>query len=139
MRAVLTALALALSVTASGFAQTQASGEKALLIGRIDTLKAAGEGGLYDLDVIVLKVLSGKDPGEFAHVRLKADTAELEGKMITLLIDPDLKLGAPGQSWWAASNFPEPECVPKELVEGPAFRDFRAKSFELDGKRCVKL
>jgi hypothetical protein len=143
MRAIL-ALVIAGCVAASVAAQTAATTGRAILVGRVDRVTpAAGSGSeagkAYDLDVIVLKMLSGKDPGEYARIRVTTDDPDIEGLMIVLLIDPDLKLDAPGHSWWSAASISEPVCVPAKLVSGEAHKAFVAKSFEQNGKRCVRL
>ncbi len=148
MRRLLLVMAIIACVAPTASAQL-------IIVGRVDRSKMVGtlqdildadltsgevwHGEVYELEVVVLKVLCGEDPGETMPVRVTAHARDFEGLMITLVIDPALRMFVPRQSWWTATDVSAPVCVPEKLVAGTAYQGFVAKSFERDGERCVRL
>lgn len=123
--------------------------QKSLIVGTIEQAVDRGSpdemgapagvyfAGVMDWRVRVEKVLSGVDPGSFVDVRITAGANPLggfEGETVVVLMDPDLKLFVPGQSWWTSVR--ELACVPQDWVRGETFD---ADGFEWDGKKCVDL
>lgn len=86
----------------------------------------------------MLKVLAGVGATGTVKVKVTAHARRFEGMTIALVIDPDLKMYVPGQSWWTQPEA-DTACVPAELVKTAAYKEFVAKSFELQDMRCARL
>jgi hypothetical protein len=52
------------------------------------------------------------------------------------VINPELNMYVPGQSWWTYAN--DLICVPADLVASKEYKKFVSASFPRDDDRCVR-
>lgn len=146
MRAALAALVLTCAAAPAAVAQ-----ERSIIIGKVESAKMLAllqdvmppepnslwHGEVYELKLGVIEVLAGDDPGDKATVTVVAHAYRFVGTTVVVVIDPELELFVPGQSWWTSIR--KIVCLPEDVVNGGAFADFVQDGFEWDDDRCVDL